>query len=373
MNSDSSETSPGSIPSGSIPPPPGYPPTVPGPVRSSPSGAAGHPPERTPPPERTEFPARVPWIPVAAFFVIACGLAWLAALPLWLRGHGLADPLFQVFAGLMMYTPTVAALIVVFFIQRPRPNKIGEYLGLWPLRPAKRTIWMSVIALFGGILLVIATTFFAAALGLLPLDLAHLSGFEQTVRSALQNAPGSTEAPTVPIGVLAVIQVAAYPLNAIFPGVFLTIGEEVGWRGWLLPTLRPLGTWPALVFTGAIWGFWHTPLILLGYNFGLTNVYGVLLMIAASIILGMLVGWLRLRTASVWPCAFAHAGFNAAAGFIAVVAAAGAHPNPIAVSPLGWVAWIVMAIVIGILVVTGQFTKQPRLHRKPRPTGVIEF
>ncbi|WP_258566553.1 type II CAAX prenyl endopeptidase Rce1 family protein [Leucobacter luti] len=36
--------------------------------------------------------------------------------------------------------------------------------------------------------------------------------------------------------------------NCIF-----TFGEEIGWRGWLLPALRPLGTWPALILSGAIW------------------------------------------------------------------------------------------------------------------------
>ncbi|GAB3563537.1 CPBP family intramembrane glutamic endopeptidase [Spelaeicoccus albus] len=335
-----------------------------------------------PPSEPTEsaepevFPARVPWGSVVAFFVIACGLAWLAALPLWLRGHGMADPLLRLFAAIMMYTPAIAALIVVFFVQRPRPTRIGEYLGLWPLRPAKRTIWLAVIAIFGMSAIIVAGVFLAAAFGQIKLDLIHFSGFRQSIAAALNATPGaehSTGGPALPVGVIVTVQIIAIPFAAIIPNALLTIGEELGWRGWLLPTLRPLGTWPALLVTGAIWGFWHTPLILLGYNFGLTNWYGVLLMIAASMILGILIGWLRLRTASVWPCVFAHGAANAAGGFAGLVVAAGDHPSPIAAGPLGWITWIVMAVVIGILLVTGQFTKQPRLRRRSTPANVIEF
>lgn len=327
-------------------------------------------------PTRTDFPTAVPWKAVIVFFVIACGLAWLVALPLWLRGQGLADPLFGLLATAMMYTPAIAALIVVFTVQRPRPGKIGEYLGLWPLRPAKRTVWMSVAAIFGIALIIVAGVFVAALFGRIHLDLVHFSGFRQTIAETLQATTGEGQSgagTAPPIGLLVAIQLIAIPFAAIIPNALLTIGEELGWRGWLLPTLRPLGMWPALLLTGAIWGFWHAPLILLGYDFGLANWNGVLMMIAACMIVGTLIGWLRLRTASVWPSVFAHGSLNAVGGFAGLVAAAGDHPSPISAGPLGWASWIVMAIVIGILVVTGQFAKQPRLQRKPRPTDVIEF
>lgn len=322
------------------------------------------------------FPTRVPWGSVAAFFVIACGLAWLVALPLWLRGRGLTDPLFKLLSEVMMYTPAIAALAVVFFLQKPRPRRIGEYLGLWPLRPARRTVWMCVIAIFGTALLVIAGVFVAAALGQIKLDLVHFSGFRESLGTALKGAPArasSADVADAPVGLIITLQVIAIPFAAIIPNSLVTIGEELGWRGWLLPTLRPLGTWPALLLSGAIWGFWHTPIILLGYDFGLTNGYGVLLMIAASMILGTLIGWLRLRTASIWPSVFAHGALNAVGGVSGLVVAAGDHPSPVSAGPLGWAAWIVMAVVITVLALTGQFRKQPRLKRQPKPAGVIEF
>lgn len=304
---------------------------------------------------------QVPWVAVTVFVVIACGLAWLVALPLWLSGEGLSSPLFPVIAVAMMFTPLLAALVVVFFVQKPRPGSIPEYLGLWPLRPAKRTIWLVVVGLFGSILLVVATVFLAAALGLVTLDLVNFSGFAAAVAAAT----GSTIA--APAAVLVVIQLLTIPFGAVINS-FVTIGEEVGWRGWLLPSLLPLGKWPALLISGAIWGFWHSPLILLGYNFAQPNWFGVALMIVATMFLGTLFGWLRLRTASVWPSVVAHGAFNAAGGFIFLVIAAGAPVDLVSAGPLGWVSWIVMSVVIVALILTGQFRKQPTLQRKTQPS-----
>lgn len=304
------------------------------------------------------MPAPVPVLAVVAFCVLACGLAWLVCLPLWVGGRGLAAPYAGSLLKLMMFVPLVSALIVVFVIQRPQHRL--EYLGLWPLRPLKRTIWLTVIAIVGMPLIIVAGVFLAAALGLVPLDLQHFSGYAATLK-----AVSPTPIP-VPIGLLVLIQIATIPIGAVINAVF-TIGEEVGWRGWLLPSLRPLGTWPALVITGAVWGFWHAPIILLGYNFNQPNWFGVGLMVVASIMAGILIGWLRLRTASVWPSVFAHGALNAAGGFIALVIAAGAKPDLVSSGPLGWVTWIVMAVVIIVLLATGQFRRQPRLEHRPQP------
>lgn len=308
-------------------------------------------------PTEALIPIRVPWTAVVLFVVLACGLAWLVVLPLWLDGSGLANPLAALLLPVMMFTPGIAALFVVFMVQRPRPRSIPEYLGVWPLRPLKRTLWLTVFGIFGSALLVIASVFLAAALGLVQLDLVGFSGFAQVLQAA-----SPVETP-VPVGLIVLLQLLMIPVGAIINGV-LAVGEELGWRGWLLPSLRPLGTWPALLISGAVWGFWHSPLILLGYNFGQPNLFGVGLMIGGCMLFGVLLGWLRLRSGSVWPAVFAHGAFNAAAGFLLLVVAANSTADPVATGPLGWVAWIVMAAVIAVLVLTGAFRTQPRLQRR---------
>ena len=56
--------------------------------------------------------------------------------------------------------------------------------------------------------------------------------------------------------------VAGVTINGLF-----AFGEEYGWRGFLMDELRPLGAVRANLLTGVLWGLFHAPIILLGYNF----------------------------------------------------------------------------------------------------------
>ncbi|WP_235511441.1 CPBP family intramembrane glutamic endopeptidase [Agromyces sp. Root81] len=299
---------------------------------------------------------RVPWAAVAVFAVVSCGLAWLVAAPLWARGMGMADPLLPVIAAAMMFTPAIATVAALLVQRRQRGRRgargILRDLGMWPLRPVGRTLGMSAAAIVVLPLLIAAGLLVVGILGLARFDLVGFSGFAEQLDALL---PAGTPAP--PIVLLVTMQFLMIPVGAIINAPF-AFGEEIGWRGWLLPALRPLGVWPALLVSGAFWGFWHSPLILLGYNFGLTDVTGVLLMILACMLLGVLLGWTRLRTGSVWPAVFGHGAFNAAAGLGGIVIAAGS-PVPTAwiAGPLGLVMCAVFAAVVAVLVAVGQFRR----------------
>ena len=84
---------------------------------------------------------RVPWTAVIAFVAVSFALAWLVALPLWL-GDGLAEPISVLLLPVVMFTPAVAALVVTFVMKVPGPGRRARFLGLWPLRPAKRVVWL---------------------------------------------------------------------------------------------------------------------------------------------------------------------------------------------------------------------------------------
>ncbi|WP_341975452.1 CPBP family intramembrane metalloprotease [Microbacterium sp. LTA6] len=298
---------------------------------------------------------RPAWGAILAFVVLSCALAWLVALPLWL-GDGLAEPISGVLLPVMMFTPAVAALIVTFAMRVPARGGRARFLGLWPLRPARRVVWLMVLAWLAPPVLVALSILLSAALGWVQLDFTF-AAFAAEIGKAL---PTGTPAP--PVGVVVVAQLASIPLAALFNSIF-AFGEELGWRGWLVPALRPLGTWPALLISGAVWGFWHSPIILLGYNFGRTDITGVLFMIGGCVAWGILLGWLRLRSASVWPAVIAHGSLNAAGGMIVIFAAA--KPDLALAGPLGAAGCIVIALVIVVLLITGQFRQQPELADAP--------
>lgn len=89
-------------------------------------------------------------------------------------------------------------------------------------------------------------------------------------------------------------------------------GEELGWRGFLVPTLARTSSfgWTALV-SGAIWAAWHVPLILFAdYNAGTPAWYAVPCFAVMVVSLAVPLAWLRLRSRSVWPAAILHASHN---------------------------------------------------------------
>lgn len=184
---------------------------------------------------------------------------------------------------------------------------------------------------------------------------------------------GSAQTP-IPIGALIALQLATLPLAA-FINLIPALGEELGWRGWLLPKLMPLGTLPALLVSGVIWGLWHAPLILLGYNYpGAPGWLGLTAMVIMCVLIGAVFGWLRLRSGSVWPAALAHAAFNGAGGSYLLFAMAGEHIDTTQATILGWSGWIVPLALVVVLIATEQFdpgkhpTAPPRKPESPSPS-----
>lgn len=309
---------------------------------------------------------RVRWGPVVTFVLFACGLAWLAVLPAWISGEGLRHPLMGVMLIGMMFTPALSMVVTMLAGRAPATQRL-RFLGMWPLRPARRVILMLLVGLVAPIILVTVTVAVSDAFGLVQLDVLGLSGYQAALAASV---PAGTALP--PVGVLLAVQLVSIPIGAIINSVSAA-GEELGWRGWLLPSLRPLGTWPALLITGAVWGLWHSPVILLGYNFDRPDLVGVALMVGGCIAWGILFGWLRLRSGSVWPAVLAHGSLNAVGGLVLLLIAAGAVPDMGIVGPLGVVSWVVLAVVAVILAVTGQFRRQPPLAppraAAPAPTA----
>ncbi|NLF50275.1 MAG: CPBP family intramembrane metalloprotease [Leptolinea sp.] len=131
---------------------------------------------------------------------------------------------------------------------------------------------------------------------------------------------------------------------------FFTFGEEFGWRGFLQPTLMPLGERKALVVTGIIWGVWHAPVIAMGHNYGLSYPgfpwTGILGMVWFCVLLGIFLGWLSLRAKNVWPAVIGHAAINGIAGLPVYFSTGDQNPllGPLPVGIIGSIAFFAVAV-----------------------------
>lgn len=106
--------------------------------------------------------------------------------------------------------------------------------------------------------------------------------------------------------------VAAFVVLGLLQSLLSATGEELGWRGFLVPALaRRLSFGRTALVSGVIWAAWHVPLIAFAdYNAGTPTWYAVLCFAVMVVALSVPFAWLRLRSGSVWPAAILHASHN---------------------------------------------------------------
>jgi len=90
------------------------------------------------------------------------------------------------------------------------------------------------------------------------------------------------------------------------------IGEEAGWRGILQPELeRRFGLFKGTLLVGLIWGYWHLPANLAGYNDVRHPILQAALIFQIhTVAMSFVLAWLVKRGGSLWPAALCHAANN---------------------------------------------------------------
>lgn len=154
------------------------------------------------------------------YVVLAYGLAWIPWFHSVLSGQRLQ--------GLFSFGPLLAAFICAALLQGRRGvSELLKSMCRW------RAPWAA----------------YAFAVGLPLASLLLVIGLHVALGGSAPKAEALAKWPAA---------LAAFPLVFVFGG---PLGEEPGWRGFLLPTLmRKRGPLVAALLAGLVWAMWHLPL-----------------------------------------------------------------------------------------------------------------
>ena len=115
----------------------------------------------------------------------------------------------------------------------------------------------------------------------------------------------------LPIGRFAILLLLALTVVTLISALS-AVGEEIGWRGFMLTRLVEAGVPAPLLVSGVVWALWHVPLILTGqYAAGGNRTLSAILFVAGISAAGCAIGFLRLSSGSIWPAVLLHAAWNA--------------------------------------------------------------
>ena len=230
-----------------------------------------------------------------------------------------------------MLTPTIAAVIMLSLVSREgRFREVAALLGLtraglkgWPLAIAAPT-----------------------AIHLVGFAILSVAGLAAFAAPQMTGSVGFT---------------AAKILLGFLIGTLLALGEEIGWRGYMLPRLVGLGVVPAMLIVGFLHGVWHLPIMLTTSFYHNTGnlLLVVPLFLATLTLVGVFYGFLRLWTQSVWPVAIAHATANMAWDIMNEITQT---KSPLVVEYIGGESGLIVIgglIVVCFLLLRGNYLDSP--------------
>ncbi len=95
-------------------------------------------------------------------------------------------------------------------------------------------------------------------------------------------------------------------------GAIFALGEEIGWRGFLVPELyKTEGFTKTSLISGFIWGIWHLPILLFAdYNSGTPVWVAMICFMVLVISVSFIYTWFRMKSGSLWTAVILHASHN---------------------------------------------------------------
>lgn len=252
----------------------------------------------------------------------------------------------SIFYLAFLYMPIPLYSLIVLSITK-KENFIKKY---WIFRSIKFRevlytlsiffIWATVLA----ILTVALSITFPSIFGKLTIKTSQLINYLKDLApiedfADLNNLP--TPLILYPIGVFSAI-IAGLTINGIF-----AFSEEILWRGYLYDKFRDYSLHHKNLIIGTIWGIWHIPLIIQGYNYG-ASINTIIASIAFMIIcisLTYLLNLIREKTSSTVLSAVFHGSFNGLAGIFTLLLM---NYNPLISGAIGIVSVVAMFLTFFI-------------------------
>jgi uncharacterized protein len=103
----------------------------------------------------------------------------------------------------------------------------------------------------------------------------------------------------------------------VLPGCVWALGEEIGWRGFLLPELaRVMGFTRASLVSGVVWFAFHIPVAFFADsnmspgNMKVPRVFGLACFAVMILAMSFMMAWLRLRSGGLWAAMIFHGSHN---------------------------------------------------------------
>ena len=280
------------------------------------------------------------------FIVPVCLVSWLVAGVAILLGMRTTSGLiYTIFGSAYMLIPAACAIVL---------HKIRKEPVIQSLNISFKLNWWFLIALFTPIVI----SLLSLGINLLFADV----NFSITYDGLLSKLPteqaeiAKQELSKFHPFILFIIQL----VNAMIAGCtingFFGLGEELGWRGYLLKSLKGKNFWTVSLIIGAVWGVWHFPLILIGHNYPQHPVIGIFMMTILCLLLTPTLIYIVLKSKSTITAGIYHGTFNAIAGISLLYVVGG---NDLTNSTTGLAGFIVIAIVtLGFMLYDRYVTKE---------------
>lgn len=295
------------------------------------------------------------------FLVLAFGIAWITSLMIYLTGGLENSPTYDMFgvqislalilvSTVYMFSPTIANILTRILTKEGKSN-----LFLKPRFKGGRWIYYLAAWFLPGIL---------TLLGSLLFFLLFPAYFDPDLSTLTDQLSGMEGLSSINPWVMVAIQTLQAMLIAPILNAIPTFGEEFGWRGYLQPKLMALGARKGILLTGLIWGVWHSPIILMGHNYGKSYFgapyLGPLAMVWFTLSLSVIFGWMTIKAKNVWPAVIAHGAGNGIAA-IGILFSKG-NPDPLlGPTPVGVIGGLGLTITALIILISPDTLKSKQL------------